>query len=185
MPLRACARCPAARRGDRGEPPTRPRAPPALTLARLVTKVHGVCPGCRDARCYQAACQGAVTEPRCRAVLFESCSSRVYPARAPDAALLHCQNACACSSNPAPEGRWLEAGLAFHLPAFIIDCPYQHLREQHVPNTRGRTGLAAAAAAAFCPNSVSPQWRGAGTKTVLPLSPLPTGTSHDAKAGAK
>lgn len=48
-----------------------------------------------------------------------------------------CQNACACSSNPAPEGRWLEE---FHLPAFIIDCPYHRLREQHVLNTQGQDG---------------------------------------------
>lgn len=35
--------------------------------------------------------------------------------------------AWACSSNPAPEGRWLKAGLASRLPVFIIDCPYHRV----------------------------------------------------------
>lgn len=39
-----------------------PRSPAlrgVLLLSQLVTKVHSVCLSCRDARCYQAACQGA------------------------------------------------------------------------------------------------------------------------------
>lgn len=69
-------------------------------------------------------------QPHAQAALTARSTARVQQQCLPSAcsrqgaALTTAKNACACSSNPAPEGRWLEAGLVSQLPVFIIDCPY-------------------------------------------------------------
>lgn len=118
-----------------------------------------MCLSCCESWCYQAVCQGPVPGPHTRAVLSEFCSSRVYPAPAPDAAK---------TPAPAPVTQLLK--VAGGRPGSRSICLLLLLivlitaRENSMSQTpRGRTGLTAAVA--FCPSSVSPQWRGEGTKS--------------------